>query len=194
MRLMIDDQQGQVIDATLDSLNTSWKTAVESISKQVRFIHYVQIDGQDLYDGYEQYLINNFEQVQSVNIKTLSVLESINDTEESLDEYLDRFIDISLDLAMHFFGDLTEEDWRTFSSFITGLNWIVNALEFDKVLFQNQGTVIPTYLDVINELGLFINQMEQSLLEQDYVSVGDLIKYEIIPALQVFRSRHSSKE
>lgn len=194
MKLTVDQQQEQTIPRTVEAFNACWETETASIIKMNRLIYYVKIDNQVMYQGYEEYLLNHLNTINAIDIVTLSRQESILETEKTLDEYLDRFIDASIELSKKFYGELTEETWNGFSDFIQGLDWIIKALEFNIVLFQNGGEDIPEYLLIIENLGAVVTEMDQSLEQQDFVAVADLIQYEIIPLLQKFRSRQSMKE
>ena len=77
MKVSIDQQQEQIIDASIEKLDDWWKQATGYIFDQKRLIHCVDIDGSTHYDNYEQYIILNASQIQVINIRTLSRMESI---------------------------------------------------------------------------------------------------------------------
>lgn len=195
MIVMIDKKQEQIIEPNLDELNEWWTLTTADIFQKQRFIHCVEINGFSLYEGYEKYLVDHISDIERVNIKTISRIESVEDTEKALDEYLKRFIPGSLKVSEYLYGDLSEDLWKDFSDFIVGLEWIVKALEFDMVLFKSEGVETPEYLSILDNLGSFISEMDNCLQQQDYVSVGDIIQFEIVPLLEIFSSRRSgSKE
>ncbi len=192
MNVIVDHQQEKTISRTVESFKVWWETEIASIIKMERLVHYVIINNQIMYDGYEEYIMNNLNTINELNIVTLSRQESIQVTEKTLDEYLDRFLDASMALSKQFYGSVAEETWSDFSDFIQGLDWIIKALEFNIVLFNNEGEA-KFYQLTIENLGAVVADMDQSLEQQDHVAVADLIQYEIIPLLQKFRSRHSTE-
>lgn len=171
-----------------------WKAATSSIYDQQRLIHSVCINEIWVYQNYEEYILKNFNSIKKVDVKTLSSLESIQQTEETLGEYLSRFVDSSMELSQHFYGELSEEDWRNFSAFIEGLDWIIKAIEFERLLYQRVRMAMPNHLELAAQFPHFIAEMEINLNEQDYVAVGDLIQYEIVPLLKQIHSNINLKD
>lgn len=190
MRTQIDNGIEKIVEPNLDSLQNWWQFMINQIYAQDRLIRAVQVDGKLLYDGYEQYIRNNIDRIEEIKIQTLTRSESLFETKQTLDEYLERFIPISSELSRTFFGDLTQEHWQTFSDFITGLDWIISALKFAELLSQND-VVTPqqNYGQMINELQNVISEMEKSLEDEDYVTVGDLIQHELLPVLEKCKSQ-----
>ncbi|MED5018438.1 hypothetical protein P9847_14105 [Paenibacillus chibensis] len=190
MKVMIDNQREQILTPTLEALDNWWVKTTADIFQNERLIYLVEINGESMFSNYEQYIIDNIGNIQNINIRTFSRAESIEDTERSLDEYIDRFLVASLQISGNFYGDLSENHWNEFSDFITGLDWIIKALEFDRLLVQQELGSIPDYLSILDILESNIVDMEKNLESKDYVAVGDIIEYEMIPALRNFRMRH----
>lgn len=184
MRVTIDQQQEQIIDATFEQVDYWWKQATSSIFQQEKLIQYVTIDGRVMYDGYEQYLVQNLVQIKEVDISTLSRMESIQETEKSISEYLERFIPAAQNITDQLFGVIGMEQQNLFARFVEGLGWIVNALEFNKTLYNQIADYEPEYLKILERLELVINEMCDNVERKDYVAVGDLIQYEIIPLMR----------
>lgn len=193
MKVMIDDKQVQNIEPIFKEVNRWWTASIEEIFRQQRLVYCVHIDGNMMYHDYEQYIVNHMDSINEINIQTLSRMESIQETEKSLVEYIERFIPASLEMANHFFGVLSEEHWGQFSDFIQGLNWIIQAIEFEIQLFKQDGISVPDYLFIIDKLNPYLLEMEGNLERQEYSTVGDLIQYEIVPVLQEFLSRQKEQ-
>ncbi|GAA0377897.1 hypothetical protein [Paenibacillus motobuensis] len=194
MKVKVDQQQEQIIIATIEELDRWWKQATSDIFNQQRLIHFVEIDGNILYDNYEQYLLLNVSQIQEVNIQTLSRLESIQDTEQSIDDYLERFIPAAQDVTDQLYGEMMQQQQNLFAQFIEGLGWIVKAFEFNQTLFNEDGIAPPYLSQVMEPLEAIITQIYDNVQQEDFVSVGDLIQYELIPLLQKFQNRKQKSE
>lgn len=189
MKVAVDHQEGKFIDSTIEQLDDWWKSATSYIYKQQRLIHCVEIDGNVFYTGFEQYLMDNVTDIKDVTIRTLTRLESIQETEQSIDEYLERFIPITQNIADQLYGDVMQEQQNSFAQFIEGLSWIVKAMEFIQALYDETNHV-PQYLKVImSPLETIINDIFENVQQNDYVSVGDLLQYELLPLLQKFQNR-----
>jgi len=181
---MIDSQQEQILEPDFNALDNWWRVSTAQIYQQQRLIHSVEFDSEVLYSNYENFLVENMNRVQTVNIRTLTVRESIIDTENSLKDYLDRFIPEAFKISQHFYGDLTEEHWGRFSDFIGGLDWILKALSFETELYKIDRTNPPGYLLLIDNLSELVAQLGSALENMDLVTVGDLMQYELVPLLQ----------
>ncbi|MNI68879.1 hypothetical protein D3C73_1245990 [compost metagenome] len=74
---------------------------------------------------------------------------------------------------------MNEERWSEFSQFIKGLNWLIHSFEFLQVLDPTANMNF-----ILNRFEQTIIDLNDSLTRQEYVLVGDLIKYEILPLLE----------
>ncbi|GJM70141.1 hypothetical protein HMSSN036_23570 [Paenibacillus macerans] len=191
---MINQQQEQVIEGTIEELDKWWKEATSSIFQTGQFIHCVEIDGKSFYNGYEQYLLLNVNQIKGINIQTLSKTESILSTEQSLDEYLDRFIPGALGLADQLFGNLSAEQQQLLAQLVEGLDWIGKALQFAGTLYADSGSSLPEYADLLEPFYAFVNELFEAINQDDYVGVADLLQYEIVPLLERFRNRSAKRD
>ncbi|SMF26968.1 hypothetical protein SAMN02744102_02314 [Paenibacillus barengoltzii] len=178
MEVIIDNGQVQNILSTLDSINEWWIQSTSHIYKSNRLIYLVEIDGQPMYMGYEQFITENFQSINQIRIVTKSHQESIVETSSMLKTYLSEFIPKSEEISAFWYGDITADQWNQFSVFIEGLNWIVGSLEFLKVLSTDEKV-----LTLLNNLEVTIAELDRNLQEEDYVGVGDLLNYELIPIL-----------
>ncbi|MCT2195924.1 hypothetical protein M3G15_12315 [Paenibacillus sp. p3-SID1389] len=179
MEVILDNGQVHHIHATLDSINEWWIQSTSHIYKSNRLIYLVEIDGQPMYTGYEQFIIENYRSINQIRIVTKSHQDSIVETLSMLKAYLTEFIPKSEEISAFWYGDISAEQWNQFSVFIEGLNWIVGSLEFLKVLNIDDNVIM-----LLNNLEAIIKELDQKLQVEDYVGVGDLISYELIPVLQ----------
>jgi len=189
MLISIDNENEQFIEPNLDVLNLWWQKSTGEIYSKDRLIYCVEIDGDIFYRDYESFIVNNREGIKRVNIKTLTRMESLIDTESALKDYLNRFIPSALNVSDTFYGEISEECWSLFSQFIEGLNWILKSMDFARLLHQENTINLPPYSTALQKLEKVVGELDQSLNQRDYVMVGDLIQYEIIPILEQFQGR-----
>ncbi|AZS17586.1 hypothetical protein [Paenibacillus lutimineralis] len=194
MKVSINQEQEQFIDNTIEKLDGWWKQATEAIYQQRQLIQYVELDGNLYYDGYEQYIIENVNRIKEINICTLSKWESIQDTERSIVEYLDRFIPAGQDASIQFFGEIKAEQHNIFAQFIDGLSWIVSALEFNRILYKEVGISQPEYLTTMDSLDEIISGIYENVQRDDYIAIGDIIQYEIVPLMQEIQKKMKKSE
>ncbi|WP_052410378.1 hypothetical protein [Paenibacillus durus] len=185
MKVTIDNQNELVLEADLKPINEWWISSTAKIYKEDRLIYSVEIDNNPIFTGYEQIIINDYREINQINIITKTKKESIIETELALDEYLDKFIPASRKVADYFYGDINEEHWAEFSQLVEGLNWIVNSLDFLQILYGDQDSLIS----IISQLKSAIGELSGSLNQAEYVLTADLLNYEIIPLLEKMKTK-----
>ncbi|GIO86577.1 hypothetical protein J25TS5_35090 [Paenibacillus faecis] len=193
MKVMINQQQEQVIEGTIEELDKWWKEATGSIFQTGQLIHCVEIDGKALYDGYEQYLFLNVDQIQCININCLSRLESIVFTEQELDQYLSRFIPAAKSVANQLYSGLNEENVNLLSQVVQGLDWISSAFSLNYKLYTEEAMSLPKYLTPVASISQYISTLHDNIQNDDFVGVSDVLEYEIIPALENYLSQYKEK-
>ncbi|KFN07838.1 Uncharacterised protein [Paenibacillus macerans] len=193
LKVMINQQQEQVIDGSIEQLDKWWKEATGSIFQTGQLIHCVDIDGKTFYTGYEQYLFLNVDQIQCVNINSLSRLESIVSTEQELDQYLSRFIPAAKSVVNQLYGGLNQENAGLLSQLVQGLEWISSAIALNVKLYMEETENLPEYLAEITSVNQYISVMHTNIQQDDFVGVSDVLEYEIIPALENYHSQYKEK-
>lgn len=185
MKLIVD--QGTEVSINVSEFNLKWMECTKGIYEADRLIYSVDIDGNLMYADFEEYIYNNIKEIQVVHISTLSRLESIEETEESLREYLKKYIPITSSIADQMYGELSSEVWEDFSVCIKGLQWIVSSLQFLRYLYKGDLVKVDHLSKYCKELEKIIAEIEGNLNKGDLVNVGDLFHYELLPHLVKFQ-------
>ncbi|WP_374717699.1 hypothetical protein [Neobacillus sp.] len=191
MKVAIDDQQVEWIDDTLEGIEYWWKCSTSRIYQDRRFIHFVEVNGKAVYEAYELYIVQNLQEVREINIHTLSVIESIQETEKALDEYLERFLPGALDVADQLYGGLSSESQPLFRQLLEGLNWIVMSMQFERELYAMvEYHANPEFLiSALSALENLHQEIMKAVENNDFTGVSDLLQYEVVPVLQQFQNR-----
>lgn len=192
MKVAVDGQQVEWIEDTLEGIEQWWKGSTSQIYQDRRLIHFVEVNGKAIYEAYELYIVQNIQEVREVNIRTLSALESIQNTEQALDEYLERFIPGASDVADQLYGGLTLENQPLFAQLLEGFHWIVKSMQFDRELYaMADHHVSPNFLtSTLSSLEKLLQEIIQAVENNDFTGVSDLLQYEVVPALQQFQNRN----
>ncbi|RCX19073.1 hypothetical protein DFP94_10589 [Fontibacillus phaseoli] len=185
MRVDVDNVNVKEIDNSIQSVNNWWMEVTSKIYKQDRFIYCVEINGQVFYNEYERVILDNFQTIESINIRTKTKQESITETLSNINEYLAGFLPASSKVADYFYGELSDNEWNQFSSFVSGLQWIIDAIRFLETL--NVNSDMDLLVSNRTEIERIIAEMDQSLQKREYVMVGDLIQYELVPVLENYK-------
>ncbi|MEC0370799.1 hypothetical protein [Paenibacillus chibensis] len=181
MKVTIDNHEAQYLAHDIEAINEWWKKSTSQIYNQKRLIYCLEIDGVKMYTGYESVIVNNYNNIDKIEIMTKGYEESICETLQEMGLYLKVFIPRSLIIADYFFGEVSEEAWGEFSKFIDGLNWIISSLEFIQTISDPCNDAVEL---VLRKLEPVVANLEQSIRNGDHVDVADLIKYELIPIIE----------
>jgi hypothetical protein len=93
----------------------------------------------------------------------------------STGKYITRLKDGILKCSKHFQSGQINEGAESVLSIIEGLQWLIDAVTL-TVDIQKE----PIYSSEINEM---LNEIVKAFQNEDYILVGDLFEYEIIPVL-----------
>jgi len=188
MRVLIDSINELNVDLEKRQVKEWWEKICLEIQKKDRLVYCVSINENLIYDCFDEFIVNNLDHISELNIKTLTINESVHETRNTIDEYLDRFIPAVGELSDSFYGELSDKHWEKFSYFIEGLNWFINSMEFLQFITKVGTSNIET--KVLQKLEGIIKDIENATNDQNYVLVGDLMQYEIIPLLENYKTEN----
>jgi hypothetical protein len=180
VKVTIDNQNELLLEADIKPINEWWIASTSKIYKEDRLIYSVEINDNPVFSGYEQIIVNDYKDINRININTRTKKESIVETELALADYLEKFIPASRQIADYFYGDMDEEQWAEFTQLVEGLSWIVNSLKFLQILHGNQETLAVPVLQV----EALVNELGESLERAEYTLTADLLNYEIAPLFE----------
>lgn len=186
MRLTVDQQIEENISP--DELNSLWAECTKRIYNEDRLIYSVEIDGKVFFNEYESYIRDHIMEITYIHISTLSRIESINETESSLNEYLNSYIPITSSIADQMYGELSQEAWGIFAKSLQGLEWIVNSFDFLHYLYRGDRVKESELASYCDELKKTISELDKNLNENNIVTVGDILQYELLVLLKKHQS------
>lgn len=111
MKITIDEQKEIISSPLREEFNKIWLEFTTEIYQAERLIYCVDIDGQVLYNQYEQYILHHIQEIENIHIHTMSRFDSINETEEQLVQYLNKFIPGMITIVDRMYGDMSNELW-----------------------------------------------------------------------------------
>lgn len=188
MKITLDQHTDSTITVENDEFSQKWLEFTDKIYKADRLIYSVDIDGQVLYEDYENYIQEHFQYIQHIHVSTLSRLESIHDTTSSLHEYLNKFVPAMASIADQMYGEMSPELWEQFTTGLEGLQWIVSSFEFLQYLYSEESLKLAQLTNYCMDLEKIIIELDVNLSKEDLVGVGDLLQYELLPHLEKYQS------
>lgn len=150
----------------------------ELLSKEYYFSHYIA-DGIEVLKSHEDYLNQNINEIERIEIIAKTVKEFVNDILLSAEDYINRATPELGTLAEEFYNNAKADSWSRFSQLLEGLQWLtdmLSSIEDCTVKPLNWGG----YARISNEMQGILKNLEKALQNEDHVLIGDLIQYEII--------------
>lgn len=187
MQIYIDNNSMNHSFQDISLFQEKWNEELESINLQNRYISFVEIDGEVYYDNYELAIEQMFDRIQCVKVSTVSAEEHLTNLIASIKEYNILFVKGTRSISEYFYGEMNEQQWEQFRLFMEGLDWLYKSLEFALLLIKQTDKFHVCEESLRVSLSLIkphIVELERALAEQDYVTVGDLMQYEIEPVFQ----------
>lgn len=164
------------IEAIFDYINTKLE------GSNYHFSHMV-IDNQEVYEDVEGYIEEHIQDIETIEVKVMTVQEFVHELLFSADDYIKRASPEVNRLIEEFYQGPTEDSWHHLAQFLEGLTWL-NAM-FQSI---DQSSYVPhnwdDYLIVKARLHNELKQLEEALQNADYTLTADIIQYEIMPILE----------
>lgn len=154
------------------------------IEKSGKTLSHIIVDGIELYNSYKDYLLDNIEHIEEIRVIILTYDELVGDILISSLEYLDRTPAIIDGLANSFYRSPSKESWNDLSDLLGGISWIIST--FTSIDKDNRLRSIVSsyeswnmYAKEVFTLGEILRELENALSSKDYISIADILSYEI---------------
>jgi len=202
LKLTIDEniyfleKDGEIIEKIADILT-------DEMEKTNKVIKFIEVDGLELYQDYFEYILDNLDYIENVNVKLITYKELVGETLLGTIDYLQGAAAEIEPLSEAFYTQPTREAWEEFTDLLEGINWIIsvfNLIDNDKSLIETLPSyeVWNLYAKDIFTLNELIPQMNDALNSKDNTLLADLMMYEILPIYDDMReqlmSLYNSKE
>lgn len=150
------------------------------------FSHLV-IDGEEVYEQFEDKLRDNIDTIKMVEVVLLSVKELLNEIYLTGETYLTNAlpeIKVTIDL---FYQGASKEPLSKLQQILDALQWI------DKLVHSiDQSKQHPVnwdeYLVAITTIRTELDSLEDALKTNDLTLIADILNYEIFPALEALKN------
>jgi hypothetical protein len=184
MKIIVDGNSEQNQFTDVNAFNEYWKGLTKRIFSSNRFIRSIQIDGKPFYNDFDIHLLNHFHSVETLEIQTHNESELLAETLADIKKYMSKLVDAIDTVSNVFYGDLDESDWRLIGQFIEGVDWLFEAMtmSFDLMVKTKEGLDVQPHLQsAVQRAVPHLQSLDQLFQEKDYITIGDLIQYELKP-------------
>jgi hypothetical protein len=176
---------GNVIEINneLSEIESAFENLNETIIKSGLNFAEMIIDGSTFYEDYDQYILDNLNNIQLINVILKSTKEILDENLETTLNYLERlFPELDL-LVNNIYVEFNKELWTKFSQFFEGLESIMKTLELllkNSELYNNA----DRYNLIKQEVDKEIKNLSEAFEIDDRIYISDTIIYEIKPTLE----------
>ncbi|MBW7474985.1 hypothetical protein K0T92_09530 [Paenibacillus oenotherae] len=184
MQIWVDQQLQDVDSGSLLTLNNFWSKFTKELFSSGRFIHYVQINDDVFYDGYESIIRENYEHINKIAIYSIQQADALKESLEELSSYISRMIASTDQVASPFYGEPQQEDWDLFQQYCAGLEWMQQTASFCLAI----QTIEPEMVPVMKRIEAFVldtlSALKSQLESEDWTAIADIISYESLTNLE----------
>ncbi len=164
--------------------------------EDLQFSHLI-IDGEEIYDNFDGYIIEKIKDIKKIEVIALSLSEIVDESLKSAEQYSKNAIPIINKLAEEFYQKPEESTWSHLTDLFEGIQWIIQSLtEINSI--ESTDEIISDYEawdDYVQEVSKFndiVFELENAVLNKDNVLIGDMLLYEIIPIFEVMVEKLNS--
>lgn len=147
------------------------------------------IDGVLVCDNVSEYLVKNFSDIDKIEVVIFNPKEIVSDTLVMTYEYLTSAIPLIRGLAEEFYQHPEEKTWISLNDLFEGLQWIIESLSKidncgDLETAISNYEIWNEYVKSVSILHELVPQLEVVILNKDYISIADLLLYEVVPVFE----------
>lgn len=154
------------------------------IGKTAKTLSHMIIDGNEVISDFNDYFLDNINNINKVEVVALTYKELVDDILNSTLDYLERTPELIEGLANTFYKEPTKESWQDINDLFGGIGWIINTFtSIDKD--HRLKSIVLSYEDwnlyakEVFSLVEILENLEEALSNNDYVSIADILSYEI---------------
>lgn len=189
-----------VLDKTLEYEN-NMKAYDELVSyvdeivnkSNLAFSHLI-IDGVEIYGDFYKYFLENIKNIEEVIVVTITIKEMSKEILLSTVDYVERAIPEIDRLSDEFYKTPHRDSWTKLTDLIDGIKWIMDTfmiIDTNKQLkdIVNNYEEWNLYAKDIFSLKELLVDFEEILENNDYVSIADILSYELIPLFRGMKEK-----
>jgi hypothetical protein len=161
---------------------------VESINQRLKEneldLSHLVIDGNYINEELYQYLTDNILTIQEIVVVVKTPELIVNETLDSAYNYIANAVLLIKPLAEAFYQHPKQDSWKNLANLFEGIQWIMETVNRIDNIKNLKNIVINyqiwnEYVQTIKGLSAVIIELEDAMVNQDQVLIGDLLQYEI---------------
>jgi len=181
--------QVTVLDTTIvyaneaDSVGKLMQEIGEILAERKLFIKYITIDGREVYNDFENELLDQLVQVEDVRVFGQTHEEATEEVYLSMSSYLERVLPQVQLLYTGLYQGADSNEWDRLTDLFDGMQWLYETCSVLAADWKNSpwNQRFNAYVQLIDAMVL---ELVPAMENIDAVSLADILKYELFPAYQ----------
>ncbi|HHY74183.1 MAG TPA: hypothetical protein GX497_13365 [Bacillus bacterium] len=170
----------------VESIDELIQQIIDTLNESNLYFNYLIVDGVEVYDECEEYLLDRINDIKKIEVEAKTVETFTSDLLLMGENYLKGAIPEVSKLADEFYKGATQNTWEKFQQLLEGLQWLYQFIET-----VNKNSERPynwdQFLEISGNLQNELQNLNEALVNNDAILIGDLISYEIQPLLERFK-------
>jgi hypothetical protein len=172
----------EIIEQLFESIN-------DLIQKDNLLFSHLIIDGEEIYNNFDKYIIENIESIKTIEVIVISIAEMVKESIASTKQYAENAIPIINKLAEEFYQKPNENTWPQLTDLFEGIQWIIQSITQIN-LIESANDIVrdyniwDEYVQEVSKLNDIIPELENVIVNKDNILIGDILLFEVVPVFE----------
>jgi len=165
-----------------------------SLTEKELDISHLIVDGNYVYEKFYEYLTDNIQTIQEVVVVVRTPTLIVNEAMVSAYDYIANAVMMIKPLSEAYYQSPQKSTWNSLANLFEGIQWIIETVQridgfenLEKIV--NDYQIWNEYVQMTKGFSTVILELEEAMVNQDNVLIGDLLQYEIQPILEASEER-----
>lgn len=193
MKIYIEDEILEFANKK-DEIDNILSKIDESVDNLSKILSHMVVDSLEIYEDYYDYFLDNIRVIEKVEIITLTYKELVDEILVSTLDYVNRTPEKIELLSNSFYKTPNTQAWNNLNDLLGGISWIINtfnSIDQDKRLKDVVSSYEEwnLYAKEIFSIQEILMDFEESIVNKDNITIGDILSYEIVPIFNNINER-----
>ncbi|WP_213528180.1 hypothetical protein [Paenibacillus cisolokensis] len=182
MLIRIDHTEENYAFTSDEHFQTVWESIKNKLNEQNRYIAQVSFNGEVQSADFEAMMLSRYKEIREIEIISVSEAQLIDDTLKDVQSFSGKIVNACDSIGSLFYGDISAEQWNMASSLLEAVEWVIQSLSGAANLlskYPEETDYVAFVEDAVRSLKHNLADLGKALESEDYLSVGDIMKYEL---------------
>jgi hypothetical protein len=180
--IRIDHTEENYSFASDGHFQSVWESIKNKLNEQNRYIVQVSFNGEVQSADYEAMMMSRYKEIREIEIVSVSEAQLIDDALKDVQSFSGKIVNACDSIGSLFYGDISAEQWDMARSLLEAVEWVIQSLNGTAKLLSKhpeETDYVAFVEDIVRSLKRNLADLGTALESEDYLSVGDIMKYEL---------------